>query len=484
MSLSNYKGYSLRNRIFVGFLIVCLLSTIGSAVLSYVVLRDNAMTQSKVDKQSKSEALMSSLDYALSHTEVFEKDLPEVLGNKIYEIADINKHDIIVYDLKGDYLLSNKDPKLITQKHMPTDILDKLRKDGLQYDKTEYDPKLKADVTSSYMVLKNNMLANIGYVYFPLYHNEDVYLQVFNRYLGLIILINILILLVGVWISWVTSNNLTKKITRFSSIINSINLFDDNIRPIRYYQNDELNGLVKAYNKLISEIQDQREKLRYKASEEAWREMAKQVAHEVKNPLTPMKLTIQNFERRFDPEDPEVTNKVKKMSKVIVEQIDLISEVASAFSEFAKLPQRNDVIFDVVEETKSVANVFGANNIYIHSNKDVINVNMDKIYLTRILTNLISNSIQAQDSSRPMLINVDIENIHKKLRISVEDNGFGIPDEKLMKIFEPNFTTKSSGMGLGLTMVRKMIEDYGGEISVKSEVGKGTIFTIMLPTNM
>ncbi|WP_300673639.1 HAMP domain-containing sensor histidine kinase [Soonwooa sp.] len=484
MSLNNYKGYSLRNRIFVGFLIVCLLSTIGSAVLSFIVLRDNAMTQSKVDKQSKSEALMSSLDYALSHTEVKEEDLPKVLGNKIYEIADINKHDIVVYNLKGEYLLSNKDPKLVIQKRIPADILAKLKKDGLQYDKTEYDSNLKADVTSSYMVLKNNMLADIGYVYFPLYHNEDVYLQVFNRYLGYIILINIIILLVGVWISWVTSNNLTKKITRFSSIINSVNLFDDNIRPIRYYQNDELNGLVKAYNKLISEIQDQREKLRYKASEEAWREMAKQVAHEVKNPLTPMKLTIQNFERRFDPEDPEVRAKVKKMSKVIVEQIDLISEVASAFSEFAKLPQRNDVEFDVVDEARNVANVFASNNIYIHSNKEVIRVSMDKIYLTRILTNLISNSIQAQDAERPMLINVDIENVHKKLRINVEDNGVGISDEKLLKIFEPNFTTKSSGMGLGLTMVRKMIEDYGGEITVKSEEGKGTVFNITLPTNM
>lgn len=484
MSLNNYKGYSLRNRIFVGFLIVCLLSTIGSAVLSYVVLRDNALTQSKIDKQSKSEALMSSLDYALSHTDVQEADLPRVLGNKIYEISDISKHDIIVYGLDGNYVLSNKDAQLITQKHIPNDILRSLRKDGLQYDKTQYDDKLKADVTSSYMVLKNNMLVPIGYVYFPLYHNEDVYLQAFNKYLGFIILINSLIILVGAWISWVTSNNLIKKITRFSNIINSVNLFDDNIRPIRYYRNDELNGLVKAYNKLIAEIQDQREKLQYKASEEAWREMAKQVAHEVKNPLTPMKLIIQNFERKFDAQDPDIEAKVKKMAGVIIEQIDLVSKVASAFSEFAKLPQRNDVEFDIVDEVKNVTNVFSSNSIFVHTNKESIKVSMDKIYLTRILTNLISNSIQAQDYNRPLIINVDIENIHKKIRINVEDNGVGIEEEKLLKIFEPNFTTKSSGMGLGLTMVRKMIEDYGGEISVKSEVDKGTIFSIVLPSNI
>ena len=118
------------------------------------------------------------------------------------------------------------------------------------------------------------------------------------------------------------------------------------MRPIRYYKNDELNALARAYNRMILQIQDQKERLRFKASEEAWREMAKQVAHEVKNPLTPMKLTIQNFERKFDPEDPNIKEKVKQMSKTMVDQIDLIATVASAFSEFAKLPEKNnEVIF-------------------------------------------------------------------------------------------------------------------------------------------
>lgn len=484
MPYSNYKGYSLRNRVFFGFLAICLLSICTSAILSFVILRDNARVQSKTDMQKKSEALMSSLDYALSHTQVESKDLPKVLGNKIYEISDINKHDVILYDLNGNYLLSNKDPNLITQKKIPQNILAKLKSGEQQLDYTLYDEELDARVTSSYMVLKNNMLENIGYVYFPYYHNESAYLDVFNKYFTVIIGVNILIIFFSIWLSWIISKNLTRALTKFSNIINNLNLFDEKLRPIKYYKNDELNALVKAYNKLIGEIADQRERLRYKEKEEAWREMAKQVAHEVKNPLTPMKLTIQNFDRKFDANDPDIDNKVKKMSKMIVDQIDLISKVANAFSEFAQLPDRHDEVFDISEEVRGIVNVFSDTDVFVHVNKEVIMVKMDKVFLTRILTNLITNADQAKDEERKPHINVDIENVYKRVKITVEDNGVGISEEKLSKIFEPNFTTKSSGTGLGLTMVRKMVEDYQGEISVTSELGKGTSFVIMLPTNL
>lgn len=484
MPFNNYKGYSLRNRVFFGFLTISLLSVAASAILSFIILRDNAKVQSITDKQSRSQALMSSLDYALSHTEVNSTDLPFILGNKIYEIADVNKNDVIIYDLKGNYLLSNKDPNLVVQKSIPNSILKGLQQDSSQQDFTSYDEGKKASLTSSYMVLKNNMLEDIGYVYFPYYHNESSYLDVFNQYLSYVIAVNIFIILFSIWLSWIISNNLTQAITKFSNIINNLTLFDEGLKPIKYYKNDELNALVRSYNKLISEIADQRERLKYQEKEQAWREMAKQVAHEVKNPLTPMKLLIQNFDRKFDPQDPNINQKVKSLTKVMVDQIDLISQVAGAFSEFAQLPPRNDETFDIVDEIKNTVNVFATNNIFVHTNKEVVMVKMDKIFLSRIVNNLLTNAIQAQDSTRESLINVDIENVNKRITIVIHDNGVGIPAEKINKIFEPNFTTKTSGMGLGLTMVRKMIEDYQGNITVKSEVGKSTDFTIYLPTNL
>lgn len=334
------------------------------------------------------------------------------------------------------------------------------------------------------MVLKNNMLDDIAYVYFPYYHNESAYMDVFKHYFAYIIGVNLLIVLFGIWLSWIISNNLTDAITRFTSMISKINLFDKDLRPIKYYKNDELNALVKSYNKMISEIADQRERLSYIEKQSAWQEMAKQVAHEVKNPLTPMKLMMQNFERKFDPNDPNIGAKVKGLSEVIIGQIDVISRVANAFSEFAQLPERHDEEITLNKEVRNVLNIFSDENIFVHANHDDIRMKIDRSYLTRIITNLVTNASQARAEGRKSVINVDLEKIEKRIRITVEDNGIGIPADQLDKIFDPNFTSKNSGMGIGLTMVKRMVEDYNGTITVLSTLDKGAIFTISMPSNL
>ncbi|AKK72171.1 histidine kinase [Chryseobacterium sp. P1-3] len=484
MSINKYKGYSLRNRVFFGFLLVCFLSVVATSLVPYFVLRNNSLEQSTIDMQEKTNAVMRYLDYAVSRTLVETQDLPQVLGNKIFEIADINQHDIVIYDLKGNYLLSNRDESLVDQKNIPIEIINKILSTDARVDMTSYDAAKDARLTSSYLLLKNNELEPIGIVYIPLYHNESAYLDVLHQYVKYILLVDIFLILFSIWISWVTSNSLAKTITKFSDMITRITLFENEMRPIRYYKNDELNALARAYNRMILQIQDQKERLRFKASEEAWREMAKQVAHEVKNPLTPMKLTIQNFERKFDPEDPNIKERVKQMSKTMVDQIDLIATVASAFSEFAKLPEKNNEVINLNTEVEDILRVFNDDSIFMHANKSNIMINMDRIYLSRIITNLVTNAKQAESDERKLIINVDVEQHQRRVMISVQDNGIGIPENMYERIFEPNFTSKNSGMGLGLSMVRKMIEDYKGEISVKSEVGKGSTFTITLPTNL
>jgi len=484
MAFIKYKGYSLRNRVFFGFLLVCLLSVAASSLVPYFVLRNNSLQQSKIDMQEKTNAVMRFLDYAVSQSTVRTEDLPKVLKNKIFEIADINQHDIIIYDLKGDYLLSNREDNLVNKKRIPVKIVNKLLSTEARYDFREVDESKDTVFTSSYILLKNNMLQPVGIIYIPLYHNESAYLDVLHKYIIYILIVDILLIIFSIWLSWVTSNNLAKNITKFSDMITRITLFENEMRPIKYYKNDELNALARAYNRMILQIQDQRERLRFKASEEAWREMAKQVAHEVKNPLTPMKLTIQNFERKFDPQDPNVNEKVKQLSKTMVDQIDLIATVASAFSEFAKLPEKNNEIINLNSEIEDILRVFNDDLIFIHSNKSNIMINMDRIYLSRIITNLVTNAQQAQSDERNLLVNVDIEQHQRKVVISVQDNGIGIAENMFERIFEPNFTSKNSGMGLGLSMVRKMVEDYKGQINVKSELGKGSTFIITLPTNL
>lgn len=484
MSINIYKGYSLRNRVFFGFLLVCLLSVAASSLVPYFVLRNNSLEQSRIDMQDKTNAVMGYLDYAVSRSLVQTADLPSVLSTKILEIADINQHDIVIYDLKGNYLISNRDSNLIEQKTIPINIVNKILATDARVDIRGYDQAKDAVFTSSYILLRNNVLEPIGIVYIPLYHNESAYLEVLHKYVKYILLVDLFLILFSIWLSWVTSNNLAKTITKFSDMITRITLFENEMRPIRYYKNDELNALARAYNRMILQIQDQKERLRFKASEEAWREMAKQVAHEVKNPLTPMKLTIQNFERKFDPEDPNIRERVKQMSKTMVDQIDLIATVASAFSEFAKLPEKNNEVINLNTEVEDILRVFNDDSIFMHSNKNNIMISMDRIYLSRIITNLVTNAKQAVSDERKLIINVDVEQHQRRVIISVQDNGIGIPENMYERIFEPNFTSKNSGMGLGLSMVRKMIEDYKGEITVKSEVGKGSTFIITLPTNL
>ena len=484
MPLSRYKGYSLRNRVFWGFLMICLLSILGSTVLSFIILKNNAIEQSRTDQQKKSDALMASLDYAVSHEQMQSADLPEVLKNKIFEISDISKADVIIYDLKGNYLISNKSLDQIPQKKLPIKIINDVLGSDKRVDQLAFDENVGANVMSSYMVLKNNTLEPIGIVYFPYYHSDSVYLDVFNKYVQYIIVVNLFIIAFAIWLSWIISKNLTNALSKFSDLINRLTLFDKDMKPIRYYKNDELSLLVKSYNKMILQIQDQKERLAFTEKEQAWREMAKQVAHEVKNPLTPMKLTIQNFKRKFDPNDPEVLNKVNLMSDSMVEQIDMIATVATAFSQFAQLPDKYNETFSLNKEIANIVGIFDNDNIFVHANREDILINMDKIYLNRIVTNLITNAQQAVAAGRKSIINVDIEQLQKRITISVEDNGIGIPEETIDRIFEPNFTSKNSGMGLGLTMVRKMVEDYKGEIAVQSQIGKGTKFTITLPTNL
>ena len=176
MALNYYKGSSLRTKIFIGFMVVCFFSVIGSTVMSFLIIKKSVTEHSSADMQSKFEALMKTLDYAISHTNVTEKkDLSQILQSQIYEISDVNKHDVIIYDLQGSYLVSNKGLNQVTQKKIPQKILQEVLTSDKRIDLQEYDEKIGNNVTSSYMIMKNNMLEPIAEVYFPFYHNDDIY---------------------------------------------------------------------------------------------------------------------------------------------------------------------------------------------------------------------------------------------------------------------------------------------------------------------
>ena len=209
--------------------------------------------------------------------------------------------------------------------------------------------------------------------------------------------------------------------------------------------------------------------------------MAKQVAHEIKNPLTPMRLSVQSFERKFNPEDKDIREKLAEYSKTLIQQIDVMSSIASAFSNFAKMPTQKREKIEVISVVKLALEIFNEDFISYSPKQEELYANLDKTQLIRIVTNLIKNAMQACENEENPIIDVVVLSEKNNVKITISDNGKGIPEKVKDLIFEPKFTTKSSGMGLGLAMIKNIIEAYDGTISFTSEVGIGTVFTVILP---
>ncbi|MCR9183695.1 MAG: HAMP domain-containing histidine kinase, partial [Flavobacteriaceae bacterium] len=195
----------------------------------------------------------------------------------------------------------------------------------------------------------------------------------------------------------------------------------------------------------------------------------------------PMRLTVQSFERKFDNNNPNNSEKVKEFTQTLTQQIDTMSAIASAFSTYANMPAQKDETLDLIEITKLALDIFNEEYIIFNSEEKEIIVKLDRVQLIRVVTNLVKNATQSvEDQNNPR---VEVKLFSNKLSafIEVSDNGVGIPDENKERIFEPKFTTKSSGMGLGLAMVKSIIENYKGKITLKSEINKGTVFTVEFP---
>jgi nitrogen fixation/metabolism regulation signal transduction histidine kinase len=243
----------------------------------------------------------------------------------------------------------------------------------------------------------------------------------------------------------------------------------------------EVRKLVAAYNEMVDKLEASAEKLAKSEREQAWREMARQVAHEIKNPLTPMRLTVQSFERKFNPEDSDIRDKVKEYSRTLIQQIDVMSSIASAFSDFAQMPTKRKENVEVVTVTKMAIDLFDKAYVSYQTSAEKIYLQIDKTQLVRVVNNLVQNSIYATKKVEHPEITVRVSENTTHVEIQVKDNGKGITEELKNKVFEPRFTTKTSGMGLGLPMIKKIIESYQGSLNFVSEEGKGTIFKVLIP---
>jgi nitrogen fixation/metabolism regulation signal transduction histidine kinase len=291
-------------------------------------------------------------------------------------------------------------------------------------------------------------------------------------------------LLISVVLSYFLSSYITKSLKIISDKIEETQLNQRNEKIVIEDGSKEINLLINSYNKMVDKLEESATILAQSEREQAWREMAKQVAHEIKNPLTPMRLTVQSFQRKFDVNDPNITQKLDDYTKTILQQIDTMTAVAGAFSNFATMPAQQNETLNVVRIVKMALEIFNEDYIQFSALEDEIIAKLDRTQLIRVITNLVKNAIQAiPEEQENKQVFVTVFRQGNEVKIAVKDNGKGISTENQKRVFEPKFTTKSSGMGLGLAIIKNIIENYNGTITFETEPNVGTEFLVSFPIN-
>jgi len=279
-------------------------------------------------------------------------------------------------------------------------------------------------------------------------------------------------------LSTIFANQISSPIRQLTRATNAVAQGDLSIQLINK-EKGELKELLDGFNSMTSELQKNQNDIAELERENAWKEMAKQVAHEIKNPLTPMKLSVQQLVAAYDDKKTEFDEILKKLSLAILNQIDNLSLIASEFSAFAKMPSLKLEEFDLIPVIRDTIHLFGDEEAEIKFSSEVekVIVESDSSQIRRMFINLIRNSIQAR--ARIVTINSSKENHH--LLIDISDDGIGVTSENQNKIFETNFTTKEKGLGLGLKLIKRFLENTGGEIKLLSSSSAGTVFRIKIP---
>tara|TARA_B100001559_G_scaffold138005_1_gene115928 strand:- start:75 stop:1520 length:1446 start_codon:yes stop_codon:yes gene_type:complete len=474
---------SLRLRIFISMIFLVFTATLLILGSTYYQYRTESDQYNSYRQERKENQLKRQINYLVNkHNLSNNYDDWGDYDNDFDEITKIHSVEYSIFTTQGVPLFYS---------YLPLDIISNnysLDKDFANMLVTNEEGKFTSEnltdvgkFQASYSVLKNDAGEKYAILFFPYFQDVSFAESELNVFLSTLYQIYFIMLVVAIVLAYFISRFVTRSIETIRVKIGQTGLLKKNEKIYLNNATKEIDSLVNSYNKMIDDLEDSAERLAKTEREQAWQEMAKQVAHEIKNPLTPMRLTVQSFQKNsgFKSEDEKL--KLNDFCEVLIEQIDTMSNVATSFSDFATLPKTQLEKTDIVEATKKVVEIFEQNNITLETSDENIFVKLDKEQWIRVMTNLIKNSIQSIPHDRESNIQVKIIESTKKVKIIVSDNGLGVSKKNREKIFEPKFTTKSDGMGLGLGIVRSIINSHRGKISYKSKNNKGTDFTISLP---
>lgn len=409
----------------------------------------------------------------------------EDLTDRLRQLSNLIYADIHLYNLSGNLIASSRpeifEKKLQGEKMNFTAFYQLFFKERTHFIHNEEIGEMK--YLSAYETLIDENNKTIAYLNLPYFlRSQELQKEMFNLILAGVNL-HVLMILLAIILSVIISNKITYPLRLIQNKLKATR-FGTHSEQIEYSKSDEIGSLVKEYNQMLLELEESANRLARSERESAWREMARQIAHEIKNPLTPMKLSIQFLQKRFEEQSENREEHFNRVSKTLIEQINALSSIATAFSNFAQMPLAKNERLNMVEILNHVISLFKNDDFNLRLELNGIEqaeVFVDREQFVRVFVNLINNAIQSVPDNRKVEVNLVLEKTERNYQIKVIDNGIGINQEVMEKLFSPNFTTKSGGMGLGLAIVKRIIENANGRIWVESKVESGSCFFIQIP---
>ncbi len=461
-----------------------ILTIIGVGLLFY---NSNKLLNSLQDNlNEKLSAVSAELSLRVGQETELNAPAREFINDQLIVLSDILRTDINVYDLKGRLFATSRyeifDRGLLSKRINPLAYKEIaiLKKSLFLHSENLGEMKF----LSAYAPVYNQNSQLIGYLNLPYFTRQDDFKKQVSGFIVAFSNLYILLIMFSLIIAVFISNKLTAPLLQIENNLKGIQLGKKNAK-IEYSGVDEIGRLVREYNKKVDELAESADLLAKSERESAWQEMARQVAHEINNPLTPMKLSIQYLQRLKGTGSDNFNDYFDRVSRSLVEQIDVLSVIASSFSDFASMPGIRNELINLPEKIGEVVllfeNTHNTTIFFDNSTVGKVQVMADKDQLGRAVINLIKNGIQAIPKDRAGILKIGLRNDLEWAFISVCDNGSGIPADLKDKLFVPSFTTKSSGMGLGLAITKRIIENFKGEIGFESNTDFGTTFLIKLP---
>lgn len=476
-NFSNQLQVSIISIIIISFFILGIITRANIIHLYNKQNRDNL--------SEKTFSVLTELEHKLGNAPALTDDMESYIEEILYKFSVIFYSDINLFDTGGSLIASSR-PQIFHEELLSTKMNSRafhklFSEQSLLYIQNE---KIgRQEYLSAYIPFRNNEDRIIAYLNLPYFSKQNELKKEIGDFLAAYINVYVLLIVLAVVVTIIVSRFISRPLQLVREKLSVIRLGKSN-EKIDWRRKDEIGNLVEEYNRMIDELARSAELLARSERESAWREMARQVAHEIKNPLTPMKLSVQYLQKAWIEKSPDWEAHLHRFTKTIVEQIDSLSEIASEFSDFAKMPAANIEKTDLMEVIKSAAELYRSHRqtkIIISQLQGEFFVMADKRQLLRVFNNLVQNAVQAIGKKADGVIRINVLREGDKYHISVSDNGTGITEEQAGKIFSPSFTTKSSGMGLGLAMSKSILNTVDATITFESKAGEGTTFHILIP---